>query len=53
MRPEDRALILLYYWEDMSLQEIAESLSTNVNATKTRLYRAREKFREKFEEEAQ
>lgn len=45
LRPDDRALILLYYWEELSLQEIAETLSTNVNATKTRLYRAREKFR--------
>jgi len=45
LRPDDRALLLLYYWEELSLQEIAETLNTNVNATKTRLYRAREKFR--------
>lgn len=45
LRVEDRALLLLYYWEELSLQEIAETLNTNVNATKTRLYRAREKFR--------
>jgi RNA polymerase sigma-70 factor (ECF subfamily) len=50
LRPDDRALILLYYWEELSLQEIAETLNTNVNATKTRLYRAREKFRSLFEE---
>jgi RNA polymerase sigma-70 factor (ECF subfamily) len=45
LKPDDRALLLLYYWEELSLQEIADTLSTNVNATKTRLYRAREKFR--------
>jgi RNA polymerase sigma-70 factor (ECF subfamily) len=53
LRAEDRALLLLYYWEELSLQDIATSLDANVNATKTRLYRAREKFRQKFEEEAE
>ena len=52
LQPRDRALLLLYYWEDLSLQDIADSLGTNVNAAKTRLYRAREKFRAKYEEEA-
>ncbi len=51
LRPEDRALLLLYYWEELSLQDIAHSISSSVNATKTRLYRAREKFKEKYEEE--
>jgi RNA polymerase sigma-70 factor, ECF subfamily len=51
LRPDDRALLLLYYWEDLTLQEIAETLATNVNATKTRLYRAREKFRALYERE--
>ena len=49
LRPDDRALLLLYYWEELSLQEIADTLNTNVNATKTRLYRAREKFRAFYE----
>jgi RNA polymerase sigma-70 factor (ECF subfamily) len=53
LKADDRALLLLYYWEELSLQEIAETLNANVNATKTRLYRAREKFRQKFEEEAE
>jgi RNA polymerase sigma-70 factor (ECF subfamily) len=51
LRPDDRALLLLYYWEELSLQEIAETLGTNVNAAKTRLYRAREKFRGQYEGE--
>lgn len=49
MKAHDRALLLLYYWEELSLQEIAESIGSNVNAAKTRLYRAREKFRAIYE----
>lgn len=45
----DRALLVLFYWEDLSLQEIAESLGCGVNAAKTRLYRARERFRTIYE----
>lgn len=51
INPADRALLMLFYWEDLSLQEISESLGTNVNAAKTRLYRAREKFRAAYEEQ--
>lgn len=50
LKAEDRALLLLYYWDELSLQEIADSIGANLNATKTRLYRAREKFRAMFEE---
>lgn len=50
LAPADRALLVLFYWDELSLQEIADSLGCNVNAAKTRLYRARERFREKYEE---
>ncbi len=49
MPPHDRALLTLFYWEELSLQEIADSLDCNVNAAKTRLYRARERFRVLYE----
>ncbi len=49
LAPADRALLVLFYWEELSLQEIAESLACNVNAAKTRLYRARERFRVAYE----
>jgi RNA polymerase sigma-70 factor, ECF subfamily len=52
LQPADRALLTLFYWEDLGLQEIADSLGCNVNAAKTRLYRARERFKAKFEEGA-
>jgi RNA polymerase sigma-70 factor (ECF subfamily) len=51
LAPTDRALLVLFYWEELSLQEIADSLGCNVNAAKTRLYRARERFRVLYEGE--
>lgn len=50
LQPADRALLVLFYWDDLSLQEIAESLGCGVNAAKTRLYRARERFKVHFEQ---
>ncbi len=50
LNPTDRALLTLFYWEELSLQEIASSLGCGVNAAKTRLYRARERFRVLYEE---
>lgn len=52
LQPADRALLVLFYWDELSLQEIAESLECGVNAAKTRLYRARERFRTLYEEPA-
>ena len=49
LSPQDRALLTLFYWEEHSLQEIAETLKCGLNAAKTRLYRARERFRGVFE----
>jgi RNA polymerase sigma-70 factor (ECF subfamily) len=51
LHPSDRAALVLFYWEELSLQEIAESLGCSVNAAKTRLYRARERFRAVYESE--
>lgn len=53
LAPGDRALLTLFYWEELSLNEIADSLGTNVNAAKTRLYRARERFRQLYEKEGE
>ncbi|MFY9234039.1 MAG: sigma-70 family RNA polymerase sigma factor [Fimbriimonadaceae bacterium] len=50
LQPSDRALLVLFYWDELSLQEIGESLGCGVNAAKTRLYRARERFRGVYEE---
>ena len=49
LAPSDRALLVLFYWEELSLQDIADSIGCGVNAAKTRLYRARERFRVIYE----
>lgn len=51
LAPADRAVLTLFYWEELSLQEIAESLGCSANAAKTRLFRARERFRAHYEQE--
>lgn len=38
---KDRAAVILFYWYDMSYEEIAETLSLTVSAVKSRLHRAR------------
>jgi RNA polymerase sigma-70 factor (ECF subfamily) len=48
LRPDDRLILTLYYWQEMSLGEIAEALGTQENAAKTRLFRARERFKSLF-----
>jgi len=50
LQPQDRAVITLFYWDELSLIEIGESLGCSANAAKTRLFRARERFREAYEE---
>jgi len=46
----DRAILTLFYWEELSLAEIAQSMDCNENAAKTRLFRARERFKKLYEE---
>ncbi len=42
LKPDDRAIIILRYWNDLSYDEIAEALGTNVGVVKSRLFRARQ-----------
>jgi len=49
LKPEDRAVLTMFYWENMSLEDIGEALKCGANAAKTRLYRARERFKERYE----
>lgn len=48
LAPNDRALLVLFYWEELPLQEISEVNGCSMNAAKTRLFRARERFREAY-----
>lgn len=40
----DRAAIILYYWYDMSYEEISETLHLSVSSIKSRLHRARKEM---------
>lgn len=46
-----REVIILHYYEDLSISEISESLAINSNTVKTRLHRARKKLKVFFEED--
>jgi len=41
LAPEDRAVLVMRYWYDLSYDEIAEATRTTVSAVKSRLHRAR------------
>lgn len=50
--PENmKTVILLHYYEDMTLKEIAEITDTNLSTVKTRLYSALKKLRQTLKEE--
>ncbi|MBX3115487.1 MAG: RNA polymerase sigma factor [Fimbriimonadaceae bacterium] len=49
LHPNDRAILTLFYWDELTLQEIADSLECSANAAKTRLFRARERFKQIYE----
>ncbi|MFQ3610808.1 MAG: sigma-70 family RNA polymerase sigma factor [Fimbriimonadales bacterium] len=48
---QQRTAILLYYYEELPLQQVAETLNVPVGTVKTWLYRARESLRQWMEEE--
>jgi RNA polymerase sigma-70 factor (ECF subfamily) len=45
-----RSIVILKYFEDLKLEEIAEILNENVNTVKTRLYKSLKVLRMKIEE---
>lgn len=48
MKPEQRALLVLLYWEEMSYEEIAAVLNISLSAVKMRLKRARDEFQKRY-----
>jgi len=48
LSPKDRLATLLFYYEQLSLREIAAILGVSISAVKGRLYRAREQLRERL-----
>lgn len=47
---EHRAILSLYYWEELSCEQMAQILNVSVSAVKMRLVRARESLRRLYEE---
>lgn len=48
---QDRTILLLREYENLSYEEIAMILKTNVGVVKSRIYRARKKFKELYQHE--
>lgn len=46
---DQRSAVILYYYEDMSVAEVAGSLGTNENNAKQKLYKARKTIRKRIE----
>jgi RNA polymerase sigma-70 factor, ECF subfamily len=46
LSPQDRAAVILKYWNDCSEEEISQMLSLTVSAVKSRLHRARKQLAE-------
>ena len=50
--PVQRSLIVMYYYLDLPLNEVADSLDLPVGTAKSRLFRARETLRAALEADA-
>lgn len=51
LSPKDKTIIVLRFFEDMSLEQIAEICDENVNTIKSRLYRTLKKLKIDLQEE--
>ena len=51
--PESRAVVVLFYYEDLTVEQIAKTLNIPQGTVKSRLSRAREKLRTMLCEEAE
>ncbi|HYK73435.1 MAG TPA: sigma-70 family RNA polymerase sigma factor, partial [Pseudoneobacillus sp.] len=43
-----REVFLLYYYQDLNLEEVSEALGIPISTVKTRLYRGKEKVKKSF-----
>lgn len=51
LSPNYRTIIVLRYFEDLKIEEVADVLNENVNTVKTRLYRALKMLRIKMDDD--
>ena len=52
LEPENRTVIILRYFEDMKIEDIALVVDENVNTVKARLYRSLKKLRIQLDDTA-
>lgn len=45
LTPQDKAIVIMKYFEDKTLEEIADILNENINTVKSKLYRSIKKLR--------
>lgn len=50
LNPEQRSIVVLRFFEDMKLSDIAKVMGLNENTVKTKLYNALDKLRKEWEE---
>lgn len=50
LSPDMRAVLVLFYFDELSCTELAQSLGCSDGAARTRLHRARAAFKKKYEE---
>ena len=48
LEPKLKTIVILRYFEDLKLEEIAQATGANLNTVKARLYRALKKMREEL-----
>jgi RNA polymerase sigma-70 factor (ECF subfamily) len=49
LMPDDAAIITLFYKGEQSLEEIGQALGMEANTVKVKLFRARQRLKEKLE----
>ena len=49
LSPDMRAAVIMYYYDEMTITEVAEALETNENNVSQKLYKARKRIKEKVE----
>ena len=49
LKPDMRSAVILYYYEEQTVAQVAKALGTNENAAKQKLFQARKKLKHKIE----
>ncbi|MBR6873770.1 MAG: sigma-70 family RNA polymerase sigma factor [Ruminococcus sp.] len=49
LSPDQRSAVIMYYYDEMSVSEVAEAMGTNENNVSQKLHRARKKIRAQIE----